>query len=114
HADGDAIEDQWRFAIDAGEHDGATGKAELPVGDVVIRRLQMSEQSDAIRAGNDLERCHQHPPPRIPFDAHLGRIDYHRVIWRVAVDDGPGTGDHLAAEIGRQAVAPQFTFQLAR
>ena len=114
HPDGDAIEDQWRFAVDAGEHDSATGKAELPVGDVVIRRLQMSEQSDAIRSGNDLKGRHQYPPSGIPLDAHLSRIDPHRVIGRVAVDDRSGASDQLAAEIGRQAVAPQFTFQLAR
>ena len=113
HADRDAVEDQRRFAVDAGQHDGAAAKAGLPVGDVAVGRLEMGEQRDPVRAGNDLEGRDQHAPPGIPFDVHLGRIDRHRIIGRIAVDDVAGAGGELAAEIGRQAVAAEFAFQFA-
>ena len=112
-ADRDAIEDQRRFAVDAGEHDGAAAQAELPVGNAAVGRLEMGEQRDPVRAGNDLERRDQHAPSGIPFDVHFGRIDRHRIIGRIAVDDVAGAGGELAAEIGRQAVAAQFALQFA-
>ena len=113
-ADGDAIEDQRRlFGVDGGKHDGAAAEAQLPIGDAVVGRLEMGQQRDPVQAGNDLEGRHQHAPPGIPFDVHFRRIDRHRIIGRVAVDDVARAGGDLAAEEGRQAVAAQFTLQLA-
>ena len=73
----------------------------------------MGEQRDPVRAGNDLEGRDQHAPSGIPFDAHLCRIDRHRIVGGIGVDQVPGAGHELAAEVGRQAVAAQFTLQLA-
>ena len=89
-------------------------KPSLPVGDAAVGRLEMGQQRDPVRTGNDLERRDQHAPPGIPFDVHFGRIDRHRIIGRIAVDDVTGAGGDLAAEIGRQAVAAEFAFQFAR
>ena len=113
-ADRDAVEDQRLFALGAGQHDGAAGEAGLPVGDAAVGRFEMGQQRDPVRTGDDLERGHQHAPPGIPFDVHLGRIDRHRIIGRIAVDDVAGAGHDLAAEIGGQAVAPEFALQFAR
>ena len=73
----------------------------------------MREQRDAVVTGNDLEGSDHHAPSRIPFDAHFRRIDCHRIIGRIAVDEMPGARADLAAEIGRQTVAAQFALQLA-
>ena len=114
HADGDAIENQRRLpGVDRCKHDGAATQTELPIRNGIIRRLQMSEQREPVGAGNDLERRDQHTPPGIPFDVHFRRIDPHRIIGRIAVDDGSGAGADLAPEIGWQAVAAQFAFELA-
>ena len=72
----------------------------------------MTQQRNPVRAGNDLEGRDQDAPSGIPFNAHLRRIDRHRIIGRIAVDEVPGPGDDLAAQIGRHAIAPQFTLQL--
>ena len=112
-ADGDAIENQRLFVVGPGEHDGAAGKSQLPFGGAAVRRLEMGQQRDPVRPGNDLERRHQHAPSGIPFDTDIGRIDRHRIIRRIAVDDVSGAGADLAAEIGRQAVAAEFALQFA-
>ena len=112
-ANGDAIEDQRWFAIGSCEHDGAATETHLPIGNIVVGWLKMGQQRDPVLTGNDLEGRQQHAPAGIPFDAHLRRIDRHRIIWRIAVDEISGAGGNLAAEIGRQAVAAEFTLQFA-
>ena len=112
-ADVDAIEDQRWFAVGSCQHDGAATETHLPIGNVVVGWLKMGQQRDPVLAGNDLEGRQQHAPPGIPFDAHFRRIDRHRIIRRIAVDDISGAGGNLAAEIGRQAVAAEFTLQFA-
>ena len=112
-ADGDAIENQRRFVVDSGQHDGAATETQLPVGNTVVGRFKMGQQRNPVRPGNDLERSHQHAPSGIPFDAHFRRVDRHRIVRRIAVDDVAGAGADLAAEIGRQAVPAQFTLQFA-
>ena len=114
HADGDAIENQrGLLGVDRCKHDGAATQAELPIGNGIVGRLQMSQQRDPVGAGNDLEWGDQHTPSGIPFDIHFRRIDPHWVIGRIAVDDSSGAGADLAAEIGWQSVAAQFAFEFA-
>ena len=113
HADGDAVEDQRRFALGARQHDGAAGEAELPVRHAVVRRLEMRQQRDAVLSGDDLERRDQHAPGRIPVDADVGAVDVHRIFGRAAVDDAAGLDADLAGEIGRQSVASDLAAQAA-
>ena len=112
-ADVDAVEDQRRLVVVSGEHDAASGKAELPIGDVVVRRLEMRQQRDPVRAGDDLERGDQHAASGIPFDAEFRRVDRHRIIRRIAVDDGSRARDELAAELGGHAIAAELALEFA-
>ncbi len=85
--------------------------AGLPVVDVVVRRLEVAEQRDAVGPRDDLERRQQHAAPGVPFETHLGGIDRHRIVGRIGVDDVAGADIDLAAEIGRQAVAAELALQ---
>ncbi|MBA7481600.1 hypothetical protein ES707_17074 [subsurface metagenome] len=110
----DPVEYQRLLVLGAGQHDGAAGKAGLPIVDLAVRRLQMRQQRHAVCAGGDLERRHQHAAVGIPLDVHFGRVDRHRIVGRIAVDDVAGARTDLAAEIGRHAVAAEFALQFAR
>ena len=97
-ADRDAVEDQRRLVVDAAEHDRAAAEAELPVVDGAVGRLEMRQKRQAVRARRDLERSDQHAPFGVPLDVDLGRVDRHRIIRRVGVDDVARADRDLAAE----------------
>ncbi len=112
-ADRDTVEDQRGLVVDAAQQDRAAAEAELPVVGGAVRRLEMGQKRQAVRAREDLERSDQYPPVRIPLDVDLGRVDRHRIIWRVGVDDVARADRDLAAEEGRHAVAAELTLELA-
>ncbi len=113
HADGDAVENQRLFAVVCREHDGAAAETQLPIGDVVVGRLEMGQQRNPVLTRDDLERRDQHAASGIPFDVDFRRVDRHRIIGRIGVDDLSGTRRQFAPEIGWQAVAAEFAFQVA-
>ncbi len=47
----------------------------------------MGQQRDPVQTGNDLEGRYQDAPSGIPLDVQFRRIDRHRIVGRIAVDD---------------------------
>ncbi|MHC2407473.1 hypothetical protein ACVJGC_000064 [Bradyrhizobium diazoefficiens] len=111
--DRNAVEDERRLVVDAAQQDRAAAEAELPVVDAAVGRLQMRQQRQAVRTRENLERCDQHAPIGVPLDIDLGRVDRHRIIGRVGVDDVARADRDLAAEEGRHAVAAELALELA-
>ena len=110
-ANGNPVEDRGRFSRLTGQQDRAAAQTKLPVRNAVIRRLQMSQQRNAIGAGIDMKRSDHDAAAGIPFDACISVIEDHRIVGHIEIDDGALARNDLTTEIRGQTVTADLALE---